>query len=118
MSAEQPRVETINELNIWLDGQFKLIGAAQHAAAEEISRIRDKVHETANHVSGLMLLNIPDKLQTLATDVKAHDTAIESMGRDMASLKTVLRTAYISMGIAGTVFGALATLGLQMFQLK
>lgn len=108
-----PRVETINELNIWLDGQFKLVGAAQKNAADEIARIRDKVHETANHVSGLLLLNIPDKLQKLGDEVKAHDQAIDTMAKDVNSLRTTLRTVYVAVGVSGTVFGAIATLALQ-----
>lgn len=111
--ANNPRVETINELNIWLDGQFKLVAAAQSTAAQEISRIRDTVHETANHVSGLLVLNIPDKLQLLVDDVKAHDAAIEKMAQDVVSLRTTLRTAYVTIGIAGTILGAIASMVLQ-----
>lgn len=111
-----PRVETINELNIWLDGQFKLVGAAQKAAADEIARIRDSVHETANHVAGLLVLNIPDKLQRLSDEVKAHDSSIDKMAEDFNSFKTAVRTAYAAIGIAGTVVGAITAFVVQFFR--
>jgi hypothetical protein len=115
MSGEA-NIDTLNELKIWLEGEFKLVRNIQETNAEEVRVLRKTVHETNNAVAALTALDIPGKLASLNTEVKSHDTVIETIVRDQSTLKTTMRAAYISIGIAGAVFGALATLVLRLFE--
>jgi hypothetical protein len=116
MADGETGINTINELKIWLEGEFKLIRSTQSTNAEELRTLRRTVHETNNHVSALLALNIPEKLDTLKNEVKAHDGVIEKLAMDQTALKTTMRAAYVAIGVAGAVFGAIATMVLRLYE--
>lgn len=116
MSEEGIRIETLNELRIWLEGEFKLVRSDQKNNAEEMRNLRKTVHDTNNHVSALLALDIPGKLEGLRDEVQSHDNAIDNLIKDQTSLKTTMRTAYIAVGIASAAVGAILTIALRLYE--
>ncbi len=116
MSNGETRIETINELKIWLEGEFKLIRSTQATNAEEIRTLRKTVHDTNGAVQILMAIDIPGKLDVLKTEVQAHDAVIEELARDQSTLKTTMRAAYLAIGIAGAAVGAIVTMALRLYE--
>ena len=114
--ADAP-IETLNELKIWLEGEFKLIRAAQSSNAEEIKTLRRTVHETNNHVAALMALDIPGKLTNMKDEISSHDAVIEKLATDQTAIKTTMRAAYLGIGLAGAVIGAVITVLLRVYEL-
>jgi len=113
--ADAP-IETLNELKIWLEGEFKLIRAAQSSNAEEIKTLRRTVHETNNHVAALMALDIPGKLTNMKDEISSHDAVIERLASDQTAIKSTMRAAYIATGIAGAVIGSVITIILRIYE--
>src|SRR5438132_13926479 len=89
------KIETINELKIWLEGRFDLLSAAQKASADDLARVRTVVHETSQHVQVLLSLNIPAKFEAFTTNIKKHDEQIEELIREGVARKSSLATARI-----------------------
>lgn len=114
--ADSP-IETLNELKIWLEGEFKLIRATQSSNAEEIRTLRKTVHETNNAVAALTALNIPGKLQDLKDEVSSHDAVIEKLATDQTAIKSTMRAAYLATGVAGAVIGSVITILLRVYEL-
>lgn len=108
------RIETINELKIWLEGEFKLIKQGQETSRDDIKQVRTRLHDLSNHVSALTALDIPGKMDGLRTEVQKHDNIIEKIATEQTSLKATMRTAYLAIGIAGAAIGSIVTLVLKV----
>lgn len=116
MGDSSSHIETLNELKIWLEGEFKLIRSTQDNNAEEIRTLRKTVHDTNNAVGGLVMLNIPGKLEDLKNEVQGHDSVIEKLANDHAALKTTMRAAYIAIGVSSALIGSLVTIALRIYE--
>lgn len=114
--GEAIKIDTINELKIWLEGKFELIRATQTNNSDEIRTLRKTVHDTNNAVGALVILDIPGKLEGLKDEVKSHDAVIEKLVMEQAALKTTMRAAYVAIGIAGAVIGAVVSSALEFYQ--
>lgn len=114
--SEEAKIDTINELKIWLEGEFKLIRSIQNNNAEEMRTLRKTVHDTNNAVAALTALDIPGKLEDMKEEVKAHDSVIDKLGTDQTSMKTTMRAAYVAIGIGGVALGSFLTLALRLFE--
>lgn len=116
MAGGETRVETINELKIWLEGEFKLIRSTQDTNADEMRTLRKVVHDLAGHVQVIMAQDVPGKIESLKNEVQKHDGDIATQGKELAGLKNTMRTAYVSVGIAGAVVGSIITLLLRAYE--
>jgi hypothetical protein len=111
------KIETLNELKIWLEGEFKLVRKTQDNNAEELRTLRKTVHDTNNAVSALSALDIPGKLQGLKDDISSHDAVIERLATDQTAMKSTMRAAYLGIGLAGAVIGSVITIILRVYEL-
>ena len=111
------KIETLNELKIWLEGEFKLIRSTQEGNAEELRTLRRTVHETNNAVAALTALDIPGKIQGMKDEISSHDAVIEKLATDQTAIKTTMRAAYLGIGLAGAVIGAVITVLLRVYEL-
>jgi hypothetical protein len=115
LPTESDKIETINELRIWLDGKFNLLSQAQKASAEDLIRVRSTLHDLSNQVQVLVSLNIPSKFETFTENFKKHDTQIEGLIRDGIARKSSLATARLLFITIGGIMGTMATLLIQVW---
>lgn len=113
----EAKIETLNELKIWLEGEFKLIRKTQDNNAEELRTLRRTVHETNNAVSALTALDIPGKLNAMKDEISSHDAVIEKLATDQTAIKSTMRAAYLATGVAGAVIGSVVTILLRVYEL-
>lgn len=114
--SESTRIETINELKIWLEGEFKLVSATQETNAGEMRTLRQTVHNTNSAVSLLTALDIPGKLESFRDEVKNHDSYIKKLADEQAALRLTMRIAYIAAGASGAAVGAVITVALRAYE--
>lgn len=117
MSDGATRIETINELKIWLEGEFKLIAQGQQTSREDIRQVRSRLHDVSNAVAGLTALDIPGKLESMKVESTKQDGIIEKLTAEQTTLKTTIRVAYGAIAIAGVVVGAILTLALRVAEM-
>ncbi len=110
--VDNVRIENINELQIWLDGQFKLVAQSQTTTNEEVNKLRDRVHDIANHVGKLNALNIEQRFKDFGKILENHDGEIEKVNKDAFARKAVLAAT----GIAGGAIGAVSTILLELYK--
>lgn len=103
------RIETINELKIWLEGEFKLITQGQTTSREDIRQVRSRIHDISNELTALTALDIPGKIDSLKEGVSKHDNVIERIASEQTSLKATMRTAYVAIAIGGAAVGSIIT---------
>jgi hypothetical protein len=115
--GDSTHIETLNELKIWLEGEFKLIRQTQSNNAEEIRTLRKTVHDTNNAVGVLTALDIPGKLTAIKDEISSHDAAIEKLATDQTAIKSTMRAAYLGIGMAGAVVGAVVTILLRVYEI-
>lgn len=98
-------IETIKELQIWLDGQFALVRQAQDMSNAEVTKLRVTVHDISNKVAPLIMLDVPSVL-------KQHTTELEKFERYITGQKAV----YAAIGIAGAAVGTVLTIILEAWK--
>ena len=71
------RSETIGELQIWIAGKFELLKQSQEVVHNDLTVVRNRVHDLANEVGVLMAANLPEKVKLLEAADKLHGEALE-----------------------------------------
>lgn len=92
-----------------LEGKIDRLVDTMGHEREETVRLRDRVHEIANHISPLVLLDIPAKL----TGHEGRIAALESEREQRKGAMAVMRAIWAVIGFvgAGAVFGIVKALG-------
>lgn len=98
-------IETIKELQIWLDGKFELIRQAQETSNAEVTKLRTTVHDISNKVAPLIMLDVPSIL-------KQHSSDLEKFEKYITGQKAV----YAAIGIAGAAVGTVLTIILEAWK--
>lgn len=114
MAQSEPPVGTISELKIWIAGQFDLVKERQDTSRDDMLTVRRTVHELANTVSALTVLDIPGKLEKFANEIKEQDDAIKALARDgllnqsaISNVRAIYGTVGILLGAAGALIAKL-----------
>lgn len=110
MAEGDPAVGTINELKIWIAGQFDLVRQAQTTSGEDLRNVRKSVHDLSNTVAGLTALDIPGKLEKYANEIKEQDAAIRKLAEDGILNKSAIASVKAIYGISGILLGATGAL--------
>lgn len=101
MADKQLGVETLSELQIWIEGKFALIQQAQTTAHSDLTNVRSRLHDLSNEIAKVTALNIPEKLQRLQDADKEHQTNIDRFIKESAERKGImsaLKGLYVVLG--------------------
>lgn len=82
------KMDNINELKIWLEGEFKLIRVGSENTGKQVL--------------------------DLITKVAAHDTEISNLKTKNVEEKAVLSTIKAAWGVGGAIIGGALALGLEI----
>jgi hypothetical protein len=107
MPGRSVKVETLGELQIWIEGQFALVVQAQESQREDLTNIRRTVHEHAGHLQVIISLNLADRLTQIERDIKNIQTIDGEQSGAMNLIKGVLNSPAL-----GWVFGAVSIIWL------
>lgn len=110
------KVETLNELKIWLDGKFDLVAQSQKAAGEDIVTLRRTLHDVSNSVAALTILDIPRKFSDLAKSVVKHDDDLAAIVKENAAKAAALRFLKSLYFIGGGLLGAIIGISLEVYK--
>lgn len=117
MSAREPtHVDTINELKIWLEGRFELIAASHKSMYDDMHKVRERLHEISNHVTTIISLNVPGKLDELKNTDVEHNTRLDKLEHDGIARRSTLAAIKASYTIAGAAIGSMLTLVLEFYR--
>jgi hypothetical protein len=116
MVEKQLMVETLSELQIWIEGKFALITQAQVTAHDDLTNVRKTVHDLAGHMTVLTMLNLPDKLSKLEAADKTHEANIEKFITDAAERRGALAVLKVVYAALGATIGVLITILLQFYR--
>lgn len=109
-------VETLSELQIWIEGKFALITQAQETAHSDLTNIRRTVHDLANELTKITALNLPDKIAKLEEADKLHETNIEKFIIEAAERRSAIATLKIVYTVVGAAVGGLAAIAFQFYK--
>lgn len=116
MVEKRLRVETLSELQIWIEGKFDLIGQAQSTAHEDLTNVRRVVHDLANNVAVITALNIPDKILALQDADKDHKISIESFSRDAAERRGALAALKVMYAVGGAFAAGIFAIAVEVYR--
>lgn len=102
----EPTIDSINELRIWLEGEFKVIALSHKTANENLTLVRQRVHDLAQEVTKVVALNLEDKFKLLGE----HDAALDKLGDEALAARSAFTAVKAAYATAGAVFGGAATL--------
>ncbi len=99
-----------------LEGKIDLLVTKLDHQAEETGRIRDRLHDHAQHLATLTGLNIPEKLTAQRKLGDEHDKRLTSLERDREQRKgamSVMRALWALIGFigGGSIVAVIKTLG-------
>ena len=111
MEHKRIGVETLSELQIWIEGQFALVAQAQTTTAEDVRQVRSRVHDLGNDLAKLLALDIDGKFKRLEDTVHKHDTDLVKFTKESdqrRGMVTALKSMYVVGGAAAGVFATIA----------
>lgn len=115
-SGSPVRVETLSELQIWIKGEFALIAQTQDTANKDMTNVRRTVHDLSNHMTVIMSLNLPEKLQSLQKADEEHQKSIEQFGLDAARRQSALAVLKVVYTVLGALVGCAITVGFELYR--
>lgn len=110
------KVETLNELKIWLDGKFDLVAQTQKTASDDITILRRTVHDVSNAVGALTILDIPKKFSDLAKSVVKHDSDLAVIIKENAAKAAALKLLKSLYFVGGGLLGAFIGISLEVYK--
>lgn len=109
-------VETLSELQIWIEGKFELVSQAQATMGEDVRQVRTRVHDLGNEVAKLLALDIEGKFRRLEEADTRHETNITTLTKEAAERRGAISMAKIFYTIGGAVGGYLISIALALFK--
>lgn len=102
--AIQPTPGNIEAALVRLEGKLDRVIDNQTRQADDMKVIRERVHEHANMITGLTVLNIPEKLADLREAKEDHARRLDACESDRDQRKgamTVMRALWALIGFMG-----------------
>ncbi len=114
--SERIMVETLAELQIWIEGKFALVMQAQDSAEKDLTTVRRTVHDLAGHMQVLLALNLPEKLVKLEEADKNLEAEVKRFSAESAERKGVIAALKALWGVSGVVLGFIGALAFQFYK--
>ena len=109
-------VETLSELQIWIEGKFELLAQAQKSANDDLTNVRRTVHDLNNQMTVIIALNLPEKIASLQKADEDHETNIKKFIEQAAERKGAVAALKAVYAIVGTMIGFSGAVALQFYQ--
>lgn len=109
-------VETLSELQIWIEGQFALIAQAQKTSHEDMTSVRTRLHDLANEVARLSALNLPNTIATLEKADKEHQANIDKFITEAAERRGALATLKALYTVIGALVGGTLAVMFKLYE--
>lgn len=112
------RSETIGELQIWIAGKFELLKQSQEVVHNDLTVVRNRVHDLANEVGVLMAANLPEKVKLLEAADKLHGEALERIKLEAVERKATIATLKAVYAVIGALAGSGITLAFELYRIS
>lgn len=116
MADKRLVVETLSELQIWIEGQFALILQAQTTSQEEMRSLRIRVHDLAGDIAKIIALNLPEKLLHLEKADLEHETNIKKFITEAAERRGMVAALKATYAVVGALIGGLVASYFKLFE--
>lgn len=102
-------IETLNELKIWIEGQFQLASEARQRLETDVTLIRTRQHELSNEITkiGASFHNLG--FAALKELVSKHDVELEKFSDERLERKGAIRAIKATWAIGGASVGVVST---------
>lgn len=110
-------VETLSELQIWIEGKFELIAQAQNNAHNDLTNIRRTVHDLANELTKVTALNLPEKIAKLEESDRAHEANIKNFTIEVAERRSAMATLKVVYVMGGALIGGVVALAFKFYEM-
>lgn len=110
-------METLSELQIWIEGKFELVTQAQKTTHDDLITVRKTVHDLANDVSVILALNIPEKLSQLQKADEVHQANIDKFLKEAAERRGAMSALKVVYLVAGAAISFVGTIAYEFYKL-
>ena len=96
-----------------IEGKMDVIVEKLNHSDAEINAVRTRLHEIANHVHGLTLLNVPDKLKSIDDRLTRHSQRLDANDGERNERKGAIGVVKVVWALGGgLVTAAIALMSL------